>query len=498
MRAADLRRGGHLAGIVAVAILASCARGGPEPQPVSPPQLPPPSMDRERPERPPPPPAADVSVDTVGAAPTGELPEAVARRSHPPLPMDGTRPPVRGLWVVRSSLLHPDSARAVVVRAERAGFNALLVQVRGRGDAWYRSTREPRAEGLSAADPAYDPLAVIIEEARGRGLQVHAWVNAHLVSGTASLPSDPRHLLRSSPELLSVPRELAPQLLRMHPRDPAYMQALVDHAARNMDRVEGIYTSPLHPEVRTHLAAVVAELVAGYDLDGIHLDYLRFPSGDFDYGRQGLEAFRRALRSGEVWRDQGDGTVERAPAEALLRSAEDRWRAGDPFAYTDPFRDEWNAFRRKAVTASLEAVVARIWALEPELVVTAAVFPDLRDAYEHRFQPWAEWVRSGYLDAVAPMAYTADDAAYETTLSEAVGAVGPGRVWAGVGAYTNSLDGAIRKAQMAVGSGAVGLVLFSYDWAVGPDGGAVAAGDYLGRFARESFMPRTGSPPSGR
>jgi uncharacterized lipoprotein YddW (UPF0748 family) len=439
-----------------------------------------------------------VPTDAAGAAPTGELPETVTQRDDPPAPQDGTRPPVRGLWVVRSSLVHPDSARAAVVRAERAGFNTLLVQVRGRGDAWYRSTREPRAEALATGDPTYDPLAVIIQEARGRGLQVHAWVNAHLVSGTANLPSDPRHLLRNSPELLSVPRDLAPRLFRMHPGDPQYVQALVDHAAQDMDRVEGVYTSPLHPEVRTHLATVVAELVMSYDLDGIHLDYLRFPSGSYDYGRKGLEAFRRALRTGEAWGDEPAEPVQPRAAATRLQDVEERWSGGDPFAYTDAFPEEWSAFRRRAVTASLEEVVARIWALEPRLVVTAAVFPDLRDAYEHRFQPWAQWVRSGYLDAVAPMAYTADDVAYRAILEQAVDAVGPGRVWAGVGAYTNSLDGAIRKAQIASGSGAAGLVLFSYDWAVGPDGTAAAAGDYLGRFAREGFMPRTDSPPSGR
>jgi len=51
---------------------------------------------------------------------------------------------LRALWVIRTTLTHPDSIRAMVDRAADAGFNTLLVQVRGRGDAYYRSRWEPK------------------------------------------------------------------------------------------------------------------------------------------------------------------------------------------------------------------------------------------------------------------------------------------------------------------------------------------------------------------
>src|SRR6188768_4514686 len=46
---------------------------------------------------------------------------------------------VRGLWVLRSSLASPSSVASMVDAAMRSGFNTLLVQVRGRGEAFYRS-----------------------------------------------------------------------------------------------------------------------------------------------------------------------------------------------------------------------------------------------------------------------------------------------------------------------------------------------------------------------
>ena len=63
---------------------------------------------------------------------------------------------VRSLWVVRNTLVHPDSIRAMVRRAADAGFNTLIVQVRGRGDAYYRGRWEPPPPGWRSG--SYDPL----------------------------------------------------------------------------------------------------------------------------------------------------------------------------------------------------------------------------------------------------------------------------------------------------------------------------------------------------
>ena len=63
----------------------------------------------------------------------------------------------------------------MVAAARASGFNTLLVQVRGRGDAYYQSAIEPRAAEL-AAHPGFDPLASTISQAHAAGLRVHAWV----------------------------------------------------------------------------------------------------------------------------------------------------------------------------------------------------------------------------------------------------------------------------------------------------------------------------------
>lgn len=382
-------------------------------------------------------------------------------------------PDVRGLWVVRTALTHPDSARAAVERADRAGFNTLLVQVRGRGDAWYGSSIEPRADPLDGAPDGYDPLGVVLTEARARGLRVHAWINVHFVASAHFAPGDPRHLVHARPELLAVPRELSGRLSAMDPHDPEYREALMAYARANDDQVEGLYTSPVLPAVREHLVEVVSELVGAYELDGVHLDYVRFPSREFDYGPAALEDFRTAVRAD-------------LPADELA-AAEERWADGDRFAYIDGFPSRWDDHRAERVTGTVAALARAVRERRPGALVTAAVFPDAEMAGRDRLQRWEGWLASGLLDAVAPMAYTDDDGAFADAMARAVEVAGADRVWIGIGAYSNSFEGAIRKARLAAAADVAGMALFSYDWTVGPDGVRAAGGAYLPRFAREAW-----------
>ncbi|MGH9905117.1 MAG: hypothetical protein ACRD8U_05965, partial [Pyrinomonadaceae bacterium] len=78
---------------------------------------------------------------------------------------------VRALWVVRTTLTTPEKIRTMVQAATNNGFNMLIVQVRGRGDAYYRSRHEPRAIELKDQPADFDPLALTLSEAKQRGLK---------------------------------------------------------------------------------------------------------------------------------------------------------------------------------------------------------------------------------------------------------------------------------------------------------------------------------------
>ena len=77
---------------------------------------------------------------------------------------------VRALWVVRTTLTSPEKIRLLVNSAADNGFNTLIVQVRGRGDAYYKSRVEPRAVELKDQPQDFDPLAFTITEAHVQSL----------------------------------------------------------------------------------------------------------------------------------------------------------------------------------------------------------------------------------------------------------------------------------------------------------------------------------------
>jgi uncharacterized lipoprotein YddW (UPF0748 family) len=367
-------------------------------------------------------------------------------------------PEVRGLWVVRSTMTSEAEVREMVNRASSAGFNTLVVQVRGRADAFYRSSLEPRGETLAAAPEEFDPLALAIELGHGRGMAVHAWVNTHLVWGPTGPPRSADHLVRAHPEWLGVPRALAEDLFTLSPDDPRYFDGLRRYADENRGTVEGVYTSPSDPQVQTRVLDVWMELLDRYDLDGIHFDYIRFPSGDFDYSRGALERFRAWLANGNGIDPGVDGAAADVPAHfATAREALD---------FVDVRRGAWDSYRRAQITGLVRRVYHAVKSRRPEVVVSAAVIADAEDAYRHRFQDWRAWLAEGVVDVAVPMAYTPDNARFGAQISEVRRAAGMReRAWAGVGAYLNGLEGTLEKIDLARTHDAGGIVLFSYDWA---------------------------------
>ncbi|HXF96271.1 MAG TPA: family 10 glycosylhydrolase [Gemmatimonadales bacterium] len=386
---------------------------------------------------------------------------------------------VRGLWVVRHTLAHRDSVRAMVRRAAAAGFNTLIVQVRGRGDAYYRGRWEPPPPAL-AGNRRYDPLALTIREARRRGLRVHAWVNTHLVANADTLPLDSAHFVYRRPDLLAVPRALARELYPADPRDPRYLEALRAYARDNRDHVEGLYASPAAPEVKEHLYSIWMDLLERYRLDGLHFDYVRYPGPDYDYSRVALERFR-------------DWLAPHLPDSVRGRLAQ--LEAADPLVYTDSFPGAWDRFRRLQITELVERVYHAVKKRRPGVLVSAAVFADAADAEARRFQEWREWLRRGWLDVACPMAYTDSLPLFRERIQSALEAAGGGaRVWAGIGAYRNTVDGTASQVAVARELGAAGVVLFSYDFMARQPGPAPET-SYLRAVSRQAF-PAPQEPPN--
>jgi uncharacterized lipoprotein YddW (UPF0748 family) len=357
---------------------------------------------------------------------------------------------VRGLWVGRAVLSSPASIAAMVRDAEATGINTIFVQVRGRGETFYRSRLEPRASELASQPAAFDPLAETLARAREAGLRVHAWVNVNLVASAVTLPASPSHVARRHPEWLMVPRALAATLAGRSPRSAGYLAGLATWTAAASARVEGLYLSPLVPGAQDHTVSIIRELAQRYPLDGIHLDYIRFPGPDFDYNRTALSEFRRTVA--------GRGVV---PAD---RRRLDRASGADPTVWARTYPAAWSAFREERLTALLARLRAAALAERAGLAISAAVAPDSEIARTDKLQPWGRWADAGHLDAVCPMIYTADLEEFERLVAAARARLHDrADLWAGIGAYRLTPERTAANVRAARQAGAAGVLLFSYE-----------------------------------
>lgn len=375
---------------------------------------------------------------------------------------------VRALWVTRASLTSPESIAALVRSARASGFNTLLVQVRGRGDAYFVDGLEPRADVLSSARPDFDPLQTVITRAKADGLRVHAWVNVNLVSSAAELPEGRTHVVYRHPDWLMVPKPLAVELARAGARSPEFVGRLARWTRAN--ELEGLFTSPMNPDAAAHTVAVIEDLASRYAVDGVHLDYVRFPGPEFDYSLGALRQFRADL----------DGSLSEADRRRF-----DARSISDLIALTDLYPDRWAGFRRSRLNALVMRVRTAVKARRPGAILSAAVFPDVTEATTRRFQDWRFWIENRWLDVVCPMAYTPDPEVFDQQIALARQVAGARPIWAGIGAYRLTPARTVQNIETARRLGAAGVILFSYDSLVQPPRGA----DTLASIGRAAFTP---------
>jgi uncharacterized lipoprotein YddW (UPF0748 family) len=346
------------------------------------------------------------------------------------LPASVSGAEMRGLWVVRTALVSPQAVDRVVEEAKLGGFNALFVQVRGRGDAFYDSSLVTRSPLLWQQPGTFDPFARLIERARTSGLEVHAWINV-LLSAHFGQPLHKGHIVREHPEWIMVPRAAATAALTA---SPERRLRLVAQLGRAEGDVEGYYLSPSVPGVVDHLEKVVRELLQRYPVDGFHLDFIRYPSPDYDYSRPALDGFARLRGSADIL-----GAPAKAPAA-------------------------WDEYRRDVLSALAARLVAAARKQRPSALVSAAVVPDENQAISQKYQSWPSWLADGLLDAVCPMTYTPESRIFRAQVEQARTRVRTGQgLWAGIGAYRLSVDGTIEKIRMARESGASGVLVFSHE-----------------------------------
>lgn len=278
--------------------------------------------------------------------------------------------PIKSVWVTRWDYKTPDDIARVMHNCKSAGFNTILFQVRGNGTVFYPSSIEPWATELGGRDPGFDPLAVAIKEARSRDLKIHAWANVIPGWRGDESPSHPKQLYNAHPDWFW--------------RD-----------ARGRRQPLGWYVSvnPVYPEVRGHIVSVMEEIVSRYDVDGLHLDYIRFPNEWNDSWPVGAQVpdYPRDPRTLGMFKRMTGRSPRQAP-------------------------EAWNAFRCEAVTQVVRDIRKMMLEKKPKAILSAAVGASPEESKKRHFQDSRRWLSEGLLDAAYPMNYAKSMPVYSKRL----------------------------------------------------------------------------------
>ncbi|MFB9325177.1 family 10 glycosylhydrolase [Paenibacillus aurantiacus] len=231
------------------------------------------------------------------------------------------------------------------------GMNAVFVQVRPAGDAFYPSTLAPWSEALSGKQgtaPNYDPLAFMIEETHKRGMEFHAWFNPFRASVNTKLDNlADNHVAKLHPEWIV-----------------------------NAGGI--LYVNPGIPEARQHIVDVIAEVANGYDVDGVHLDDYFYPSsGTFADDAAFAQYNPSGIKDKGDWRRENINAFVRQVDAAVHATKPDMRFGISPFG----------VWRNKAVDASGSDTKAGVTAYD-------SMNADVRT-----------WIKQGWVDYVAPQLY---------------------------------------------------------------------------------------------
>ncbi|MDQ8738050.1 family 10 glycosylhydrolase [Paenibacillus sp. LHD-38] len=231
------------------------------------------------------------------------------------------------------------------------GMNAVFVQVRPAGDAFYPSDLVPWSKYLSGVQglaPSYDPLAFMIEEAHKRNMEFHAWFNPF----RASVDNKTDQLA-------------ANHVTKQHP------DWIVNAGGK-------LYINPGIPEARQHIIDTIMEVVNGYAVDGVHLDDYFYPSNIVFADDSAFQAYNPAKIAAKAdWRRSNINEFVRQLGESIHKANPKVKYGISPFG----------VWRNKAVDKTGSDTKASI------------------TAYDDMYADVRTWIQRGWVDYITPQIY---------------------------------------------------------------------------------------------
>lgn len=269
----------------------------------------------------------------------------------------------RSIWLDRGTIVSCQGASGMSMlfdKLKKSGINLVYFETNNAGFTMYPSK-------VSSQNPQtlnWNPLASAIKEAHKRGMELHAWLWTFNVGNTFHNP-----IIKQDPEY---PGPV------LSTKDFAWALASKTGSFVPPKQHE-FWIDPSCAEGRRFIKDLVMEVVNNYELDGIQLDYIRYPfngkGGEMGYDFAGRVNFERETR---LCLDRLDDRVRKA----------------------------WINWKAKQVNSMVQDVSQSVRAAKPQLKISAAVYAMPREQRMNLIQQdWELWVANGWVDTLNPMTY---------------------------------------------------------------------------------------------
>ena len=332
---------------------------------------------------------------------------------------------IRGMWLDRGTIVKAKSAADLVPIFDRmatAGINTVFFETVNSGYTIYPSQIAPKQNPLVEG---WDPLKAAIELAHERGMELHAWVWTFAAVNQ-------RHNV-----ILDLPRNYLGPVLTKYPDWGA-----TDAEGSRFHYSSGkVFFDPANPDVQHYLSSLFAEIATNYEVDGIHLDYIRYPfqspTGKITYG------YGKASRA-KFMTQTGFDPMDLNP--------------------NHPLWSKWTNFKIEQIDNFVSSVAGNLRQLRPDLTISTAVFPmPKRERLSKIQQNWETWVEKEWVDMLIPMTYAKDTERLHTLVNPLVDEFKQGKalLLPGIRLLDISEIAALDQIQLLRGMSTEGYALFA-------------------------------------
>ena len=323
----------------------------------------------------------------------------------------------KGIWVVRDALTSKKSISKIITSSIELKCDKIFLQFRALGKVYY-----PTKYDIPYHEVDEELLQLLFDKAKKNNIEVHAWLNVCYIWHKKRNPLPQNHILYKS---LSSKIE-APQ---------------------KKITIEGYYVHPNDNSNLTEIITIIKELFELYKINGVHLDYFRYPKEIYHTSKLARTEYLIKF-----------GLDPQIPLSNPMSFVNERGNGA--YIY---FQETYNNFLRTELTVALKKIKKQVKAINQDLQLSVAVKPNPIIAKHRYMQDWLYWIENDLCDFVVLMNYSKKMPTFIGNIKTVKEKVAPDRVMIGIATYNINNDEILKRIKFVDESNFSGYALFSYN-----------------------------------